>query len=134
MADKTRRKQSYASIQDTSKTLPRIEASKVQAALGAEPSDLAVGGIGVRPLSLFQVREELFQRLRSTGGRPSLTGTLRGMKIPLSDHQWEELEEIATDVASPGFSPSPGQIASVLITLSLHALQKGTQPEQESAT
>lgn len=134
MADKTRRKQSYTSIRDTSRTLPRIEASKVQAALGAEPSDLAIGEIGVGPLSLFQVREELFQRLQSTGGRPSLAGTSRRMKIPLSDRQWEELEEIATDVASPGFSPSPGQIASVLITLSLHSLQKGTQPEQETTT
>ena len=101
MAEKTCRKQSYATIRDTSKTLPRIEASKVQTALGAEPSGLAIGGIGVGPLSLFQVREELFQRLHSSGGRPSLTGTSRRMKIPLSDRQWEELEEIATEVASP---------------------------------
>jgi hypothetical protein len=134
MADKSRRSKSYASIRDTSKTLPRIEPATVQAALGAEPSDLAIGGIGVGPLSLFQVREELFQRLQSTGGRPSLAGTSRRMKIPLSDRQWEELEDIATEVASPGFSPSPGQIASVLITLSLHSLQKEERPEQDAAT
>jgi hypothetical protein len=122
MADRNRKTQTYAPIRDTSKTHPRIDASEVQAALGAEPADLGVGRTGVGPLSLFQVREELFERLQSTGGRPSLAGTSRRTKIPLSDRQWEELEDIATEVASPGFSPSPGQIASVLISLSLRSL------------
>jgi hypothetical protein len=124
MADRNRKTQSYAAIRDSSKTLPRIDASEVQAALGAEASDLAVRGIGVGPLSLFQVREEVFQRLHSTGGRPALTGTSHRTKIPLSDWQREELESIATEIASPGFSPSPGQIASVLISLSLRSLHE----------
>ena len=134
MADKTPKKRHYASIRDTNKTLPRIEASKVQAALGAEPSDLTIGGIGAGPLSLFQVREELFQRLQSTGGRPSLAGTCRRTKVPLSDRQWEDLEGIASEVASPGFSPSPGQIASVLITLSLHSLHRSDGADQDATT
>jgi len=132
MADKRANTQLYATIRDTSKTLSRTDASKVQAALGAEPSDVAIGGIGVGPLSLFQVREELFQRLQSTGGRPSLAGTSRRTKIPLSDRQWEELEGIATDVASPGFSPSPGQIASVLLTLSLRSLRRNEGTDQDA--
>ena len=124
MADRNRKTQSYAAIRDSSKTLPRIDASEVQAALGAEASDFAVRGVGVGPLSLFQVREEVFRRLHSTGGRPALTGTSRITKIPLSDRQREELESIATEIASPGFSPSPGQIASVLISLSLRSLHE----------
>ena len=82
-----------------------------------------MGGIG-GPLSLFQVRQELLERLQSTGGRPSLLGVSRRVKIPLNDKQWEALEGIASDVASPEFSPSAGQIASVLLTLSLRSLRK----------
>jgi hypothetical protein len=114
-------------------TLPRVDASRIQAASGAEPSDLGLRGTGVGPLSLFQVREELFQRLQTTGGRPSLSGTSRRTKIPLSDRQWEELEDIAKDVASPGFSPSPGQIASVLISLSLRSLHASERAGEGAA-
>lgn len=136
MAKKDRKTAGYTPIRDTSKTLPRIDASMVKEALGAEPSDLAIREMGAAPLSLFQVREELFERLQSTGGRPSLAGTSRRTKIPLSDDQWKKLEDIATEVASPGFSPSPGQIASVLISLSLRSLhgnggagQDATEPQ-----
>jgi len=132
MADSNRKTQAYAAIRDSSKTLPRIDASAVQAALGAESSDLAVRGIGVGPLSLSQVREEVFQRLHSTGGRPALTGTSRRTKVPLSDRQREELESIATEIASPGFSPSPGQIASVLISLSLRSLHENRLESQST--
>ena len=132
MADRNRKTQSYAAIRDSSKTLPRIDASEVQGALVAEASDLAVRGIGVGPLSLFQVREEVFQRLQSTGGRPALTGTSRRTKIPLSDWQRKEIESIATEIASPGFSPSPGQIASVLISLSLRSLHENRRGSQDA--
>ena len=132
MADTNQKTQSYAAIRDSSKTLPRIDASEVQAASGAEASDLAVRGIGVGPFALFQVREEVFQRLQSTGGRPALTGTSRRTKIPLSDQQREELESIATEIASPGFSPSPGQIASVLISLSLRSLHENRRGSQDA--
>lgn len=132
MADRNRNKQSYVAIRDSSKTLPRIDASEVQAALGAEASNLAVRGIGVGPLSLFQVREEVFRRLHSTGGRPALTGTSHRTKIPLSDWQRKEIESIATEIASPGFSPSPGQIASVLISLSLRSLHENRFSSQST--
>jgi hypothetical protein len=42
----------------------------------------------------------------------------------LGEYQWEELEEIAAEVSTPDFSPSAGQIASVLITLSLRSLRE----------
>jgi len=122
MATRIRTKPTVGRIKNTSKTIPRLDPAKVAQALGAEPSDLTMDGIGAGPLSLSQVREELFQRLQSSGGRPALAGTSRRTKIPLSDRQWAELEGIAADVASPGFSPSPGQIASVLISLSLRSL------------
>lgn len=50
--------------------------------------------------------------------------------IPLNDLQWAKLEEIASEVASPGFSPSAGQMASVLLTLSLRSLRKDKDADQ----
>ena len=91
-------------------------------ALGAESPGLA-RDIAGSPLSLFQVKQELLHRLQSTGGRPSLSGVSGRKKVPLSDSQWEELEKIASDVAAPGFVPSAGQIASVLLALSLRRLR-----------
>lgn len=139
MATKLTTKPTSNSIRSTSKVVPRIDPSKVAQALGAEPTDVASAQLGMGPLSLFQVRQELFRRLQSTGGRPSLSGTSRRTKIPLSDGQWNQLEEIASEVASPAFSPSAGQIASVLLTLSLRSLRSedtnadNTDPKSEQA-
>ena len=131
MATKRSRNETYARIRDTSETLLRVEASRVAEALGAEASELTHAITG-GPLSLFQVKEELFRRLQSTGGRPSLSGTSGRKKVPLSEDQWAELEEIASEVASPGFSPSAGQIASVLLALSLRLLRKDKGDEQKA--
>jgi hypothetical protein len=124
--------QTHAVIQDTSKVLPRLESSQVKSALGAEQSGLVLRALG-SPLALTLVRQELLERLRSTGGRPSLANTSRRVKIPLGEHQWEELEEIASAVATPEFSPSAGQIASVLITLSLRSLREDCSPRKQLA-
>lgn len=108
-------------IRDTSGTLPRVEPGDVEAALGAEVS----GGrleAALAPVTLFAVREELVRRLQSTGGRPALAGTSRRAKIPLGDEDWLELEELAAAISSPGFAPSAGQVASVLLTLSVRAV------------
>ena len=123
MVTKQSKNRTYPSITDTSKTLPRIDPSKVAEALGGEPTGLTWGPGGA-PLSFFQVRQEIMRRLQSSGGRPSLSGTSARKKIPLNDSQWHELEKIASEVASPGFSPSAGQIASVLLTLSLRSLRQ----------
>ena len=114
--------QTHSVIQDTSQVLRRLEPSQVQPALGAEETGLAVAALG-SPLALMQVRQELMERLRSTGGRPSLADVSRRVKVPLGDQQWQELEEIASEVSTAEFSPSAGQIASVLITLSLRSLR-----------
>jgi hypothetical protein len=93
----------------------------VKQALGAEESGASLlEALG--PLTLFAVRQELANRLHSSGGRPALAGTTRRAKIPLSDAEWVQLEELAAALATPGFAPSAGQVASVLLSLSLHAV------------
>ncbi|MCI0378206.1 MAG: hypothetical protein L0215_11420 [Gemmataceae bacterium] len=62
------------------------------------------------------------KRLLSAGGRPGLKGANRRTKIPLGDHEWKSLERLAKSMSKPGFSPSAGQVASMLVTLSLNAI------------
>ncbi len=108
-------------IRDTSKTLPRVSSREVAAALGAEASGLKLEQ-SLAPITLFAVRMELMGRLQSSGGRPALSGTSRRVKIPLGDTDWRNLEELATLVATDGVSPSAGQIASVLLKLSIQSV------------
>lgn len=107
-------------IRDTSATPPRLSAGVIAAALGAEAT--ASGSRGTSsPITLFAIRVELMGRLQSTGGRPALSGTDLRAKIPLRDAEWKRLEELATAAAAPGLAPTAGQIASVLLSLSLRA-------------
>jgi len=81
-------------LRDSGGSLPRIEAGMVQQALGAEP---AAGELAeaLAPVTLFALREELGRRLQSNGGRPALAGVPRRAKVPLTDREWLQLEEIA---------------------------------------
>jgi hypothetical protein len=108
-------------LRDASAGLRRVEPGQVRAALGAEACAEGLAE-ALAPITLFAVREELIKRLQSTGGRPGLSGTNRRAKIPLSDREWLLLEELAASIASPGFAPSAGQVASVLLTLSLESV------------
>ena len=108
-------------IRDTGTALPRIDPGQVAQALGAEEVPAALAE-AMAPLTLFALREELVNRLQSSGGRPALAGTTRRAKIPLSDEEWDKLEELAAAIGAPGFAPSAGQVASVLLSLSLHSV------------
>lgn len=90
--------------------------------LGAEVvgSTPARGGA---PLSRAALREEMFHRLRSIGGRPGLEGTER-KKIPLTAGDWKRIERVAEDIAEPGFRPSPMQVASIVLSLALRRMDE----------
>ena len=100
-------------VRDTGPALPRVEPARVQEALGAEPAAEGLAEV-LAPVTLFTVREELVRRLQSSGGRPGLSGVSRRAKIPLSDQEWLDLEELAAAITSPGaraqcgFAASPG--------------------------
>ena len=108
-------------IRATEGPLPRVEPQVVAEALGAEQNPEPRGG-SPGPLTLFAVRSELFRRLQSRGGRPGLEGTTFRAKIPLDQTEWERLETLAASFAGEGFSPSAGQVASVLLSLALRTV------------
>jgi hypothetical protein len=111
----------FRPIRDSGASLHRIDANRVQEALGADGVSAALPET-LAPITLFALREELVKRLQSSGGRPALAGVTRRAKVPLSDEEWLQLEELAAVVSSSGFAPSAGQVASVLLSLSLHAV------------
>jgi len=104
----------------------RVSPSDVGDRLGAE----AVGAASA-PRSRFTfaaVRQEAFQRLKSTGGRPGLEGAER-KKIPLTHRDWEIVERVADHIAEPGFRPSPGQVASILLSMTLDRMNESVEAE-----
>jgi len=105
-------------IRDVGSASPRIDPGVVAGALGAEDTGIRLGRAG-SPVSSFQIRAELLERLRSSGGRPALDGATRRVKIPVTESQWKELEDLAASFTDLGFIPSAGQVASVLLSLSL---------------
>lgn len=108
-------------IVHTGPTLPKLDPAEVAKALGAKPTGVKIEG-APGPVSLFGLRQELFRRLTSTGGRPALPDADKVGKVPLSEKQWARLEELAAAIAGPGFSPSAGQVANVLLSWALDQL------------
>ena len=121
-------------IRDTSVPLAHVAHAAVETALGAEATDQKLEE-ALAPITLFAIRSELLGRLQSSGGRPALSGTSRRAKVPLGDSDWADLEELAAVVAGPGFYPSAGQIASVLLSLSVRSVmsQVARSPKPESS-
>ena len=101
-------------IRSTADRFHRIDAKVVAEALGAEQAS-ARATIRGSPLTFVALRQELFRRLVSTGGRPGLEGAERRQKIPLADEDWQALEELAEGLSDGGLRPTPGQVASVLL-------------------
>lgn len=98
----------------------RISAGAVATALGAAVLARAPRRTG-SPADFVAIREEVFHRLRSTGGRPGLQGT-QPKKIPLSDEDWKRVERVVDHISEPGFKPSVGQVAGVLLSIVLREL------------
>jgi hypothetical protein len=113
-------------IRDVGSASPRVDPAMVAEALGAEDVGTSIGMKG-GPASLFLLRAELARRLHSRGGRPALAGVTRRVKIPITDSQWRELEDLAAALSERGFSPSAGQVASALLSLSLPLAKRETQ-------
>ena len=115
-------------IRDTGRSLPRIQdqgshlrpihQEEVADALGARKED----GISVAPLAPLDlpalvalVRSELV----STGGRPGRREPVERKKIPLTEREWNKLNDISEQMRELGVNAAPGQVASMLLRYSL---------------
>lgn len=102
--------------------LDRVDPSQVAAALGADSTEESAS-TRQGPIALFGLRQALAERLRSTGGRPSL-GVGRRQKIPLDDADWDLLCKLSEMISTDAVHPTPGQIASELLRQRLHQVRK----------
>jgi hypothetical protein len=109
------------------RVLDRVDGAVVADALGAELTD-AKASRQQGPVALFGLRQALAERLRSTGGRPSL-GVSRRQKIPLDEADWELLCRIAELLSDEGVNPTPGQVASELLRQRLHQVSEEIEHE-----
>jgi hypothetical protein len=76
--------------------------------------DASDGILGSSSL-LGQLRLELAAGIKSRGGRPSLEGTARRQKIPMTDADWEKLEALANALRVDGVHATAGQVGAQLL-------------------
>ena len=101
-----------------------IPSHDVIAALGGRPLTLEAGDTRA-PVMLLAVRDALMERLRSTGGRPALSGDGSRQRVQVSESDWRRIADIADQVEVGRHKPSPAQVASVLIHLALERVSPG---------
>lgn len=85
------------------------------------------------PLGLVQLRAEVENRLRSSGGRPTDPAWTIRRVVPFKPDGWAELEELAARLTARGRSVSPAQLAALLIERGLADLEEGIARDGESA-
>jgi hypothetical protein len=101
----------------------RVRVANLAAQLGAADESEAPAS-GGSPVSFVAIREELARRRHTSGGRPGLVDADR-KKIPITDEVWSVVEKIAGELAEPGFHPSAGQVAGVLLNIVTRELTPG---------
>lgn len=92
---------------------PRVDEVGLARALGASVA-LPSPPRGGSPVTWYGVREEVARRLKSNGGRPGLPGA-EPRKVTLTEEDWRMARELADAMSGPGFRPSAGQVAGVLL-------------------
>ncbi len=110
-------------IRSTSQQVSSIDPKQIEHGLGAEKTDSTVALKG-SPYALTALRQELAERLCSTGGRRSLEGTVRRQKIPMTEEDWERLKQRAELQKKDKTRPTPGQIAGVLLHQALEEFEE----------
>ena len=110
-------------IRDTGRTLPALGREDLQKALGA--SEVVVTRRAPRDIrSLAELRSEILERLKSSGGRPALVGATQRQKIPLRPAEWRKLARLARRLSrEAGRAITPAQIAGQLLSSKLHELE-----------
>jgi hypothetical protein len=109
-------------LHDSSSNVRRLDPKIVADALGGELCPERIEG-QPGPITLYALRQELLRRRHSSGGRPGIEGTSFRAKVPVGEQDWLRLEAIAASLSAQGFTPSAGQVASVLLSMALRSLR-----------
>jgi len=115
-------------IRTSDPTVRRLDPKTVADALGGELCPERIEG-QPGPVTLYALRQELLRRRQSSGGRPGIEGTSFRAKVPVGDQDWHRLEAIAASLSAQGFTPSAGQVASVLLSMALRSVTTDLKEE-----
>jgi hypothetical protein len=105
-------------LRNTSRKTPVLSVKEVVAAFNGRPLPMKVGNTEA-PITLLAIRGALMEQLRSTGGRPSLSGEHSRQRVQVSPEDWQRITSIANHVDVGRHKPSPAQVASVLLHFAL---------------
>jgi hypothetical protein len=109
---------------DASHKPPAIAVADVMTALGGRPLGIQQGDDNA-PVALLAIRDSLMRRLRTTGGRPTLSESGPRQRVQVSAEDWRSIVDIASHLAVGRHKASPAQVASVLIHLALERIPRG---------
>jgi hypothetical protein len=103
-------------IKDISKTQRKINDSLIEQALGVKKIGIKID-TKKAPITLFTLRQFLKEKLISSGGRPSLEGSVKKRnKVPLLEDDWDKLKSIAEYYKRiDGIRVTPAQLASAIV-------------------
>jgi hypothetical protein len=103
-------------FKSTTKKAKIINKSDFAKSLGASPTGVSIGRKG-SPATLLALKQVLAERLKSSGGRPSLEGSSKVRhKISFIGNDWEQLKKIAVDLnAETSLHITQSQIASLIV-------------------
>lgn len=91
-------------------------------ALGASRSIPVMTSQLMTPLDVLALREEVAQRIHSTGGRPTDPEWTIQRQVPFRPETWKTLQQMAVDLQASGASASPAQLAALFIEHAVRAI------------
>jgi hypothetical protein len=112
-------------IRHTGSRVRRVDLKSAANVLGAElDRQTAIEG---SPVTTTAIRQEVFLRLASSGGRPGLDGATLRPKVPMTPADWSALEQLASAFAAKGVKATPSQVASAIIHKHMAQLRDGRE-------
>ena len=122
-------------IKSTSKMLRKVEPDKVAEALGAQEVYEIDTCRNIGSISAIALRMEIIEKIKSTGGRPSMEFADGEKKIPISDDNWETLKVMANylteSMGSKRKKVSPTHLASVILDNAASQFRKNPKKLKE---
>jgi len=112
------------SVRNTSPRVRLVDSRQVAKALGAEVGQAALKG---SRLTTTALRQDVFSRLASSGGRPGLEGATLRPKVPMTPEDWAALEQLAEAFAAKGVRATASQVASAIIHKHMTQIRDGRE-------
>jgi hypothetical protein len=117
-------------VRDVSTKPAIVSPQEIAAALGAEPLGIKVP-TGSPPDLHLHLFKSITEEIVSSGGRPARKGNTERKKIPLTQGEWAQLQDMADSFASYGKSISPAQLGGLIVSEGLRHYRATNSTEHD---